>query len=112
MNAGFYASTGASTAATEINPAWHRPVPQAARAKNEADAVRTGKDFEQMFLSQMLQPMFEGIGEGPFSGGYGEKMFKSMQLDEYAKALTNSGGIGIAGAITREILRMQEKANG
>lgn len=111
MNAGFLTPTG-SAAGPEINAAWHRPVPQATRAKNEAEAQRTGKEFEQMFLSQMLQPMFEGIGEGPFGGGYGEKMFKSMQLDEYAKALTNAGGIGIASAVTREILRMQEKANG
>lgn len=111
MNPGFYAASG-NTAATEINPAWHRQVPQATRAKSEAEAVRIGKDFEQMFLSQMLQPMFEGIGEGPFGGGYGEKMFKSMQLDEYAKALTNAGGIGIASAVTREMLRLQEKANG
>jgi Rod binding domain-containing protein len=111
MTPGFYTAAG-STAATEIDPAWHRQIPQTTRAKNQAEAVKIGKDFEQMFLSQMLQPMFEGIGEGPFSGGYGEKMFKSMQIDEYAKALTNSGGIGIANAVTREILRLQEKANG
>ncbi len=112
MSPGFYAATGSAAATTEINPAWHKPVPQATRAKNETEAARIGKDFEQMFLSQMLQPMFEGIGEGPFGGGYGERMFKSMQLDEYAKALTNAGGVGIASAVAREILLMQEKANG
>jgi peptidoglycan hydrolase FlgJ len=110
MNPGFHAATG-SSAAAEINPAWHQKAPRM-QASNEAEAQRIGKDFEQMFLSQMLAPMFEGIGEGPFGGGYGEKMFKSMQLDEYAKALTRSGGIGIAGAVAREMLRLQEKANG
>lgn len=98
-------------AASEINPTWHRQMPRT-KAGTEAEAQRAGREFEQMFLSQMLQPMFETIGEGPFGGGYGEKMFKSMQLDEYAKALTNAGGIGIASAVTREILAMQEKANG
>jgi peptidoglycan hydrolase FlgJ len=110
MASALYAATG-SSAAVEINPAWHKQPPRA-HASNEAEAQRIGKDFEQMFLSQMLQPMFEGIGEGPFGGGYGEKMFKSMQLDEYAKALTRSGGIGIADAVAREMLRLQEKANG
>lgn len=111
MNSASYPATS-SAAVLELNPSWHRPMPQAGQARNEAQAVRAGKEFEQMFLSQMLQPMFEGIGEGPFGGGYGEKMFKSMQLDEYAKALTNAGGIGIAAAVTQEMLRMQEKANG
>lgn len=112
MNAGFYPAMSGSAAAAEINPSWHRQMPQVTRARNEAEAMRVGKDLERMFLSQMLQPMFEGIGEGPFSGGYGERMFKSMQIDEYAKALSNTGGIGIAAAVAREMLRMQEKANG
>jgi peptidoglycan hydrolase FlgJ len=98
-------------AASEINPGWHRPVPRA-KASNEAEAQRIGRDFEQMFLSQMLQPMFETVGEGPFGGGYGEKMFKSMQVDEYAKALSRTGRFGIADAVAREMLQMQEKANG
>jgi len=100
-----------SAAAAEINPNWYRPAPRA-QAANETEAMKVGRDFEQMFLSQMLQPMFEGIGEGPFGGGYGEKMFKSMQVDEYAKALSGTGNFGIAQAVAREMLAMQEKANG
>jgi len=101
-----------SATAAEINPNWYRPAPRAAQAANETEAMKVGRDFEQMFLSQMLQPMFEGIGEGPFGGGYGEKMFKSMQVDEYAKALSRTGTFGIAQAVAREMLAMQEKANG
>jgi peptidoglycan hydrolase FlgJ len=112
MTSGSYPATS-SAAALEINPSWQqRPVPRAQATKNEAEAQRVGREFEQMFLSQMLQPMFDNIGEGPFGGGYGEKMFKSMQVDEYAKALSRTGTFGIADAVAREMLRMQEKANG
>jgi len=85
---------------------------QAPRAAQE-DAMRVGRQFEQMFLSQMLAPMFEGIsGNGPFSGGKGEEMFRSFQVDAYAQAISRRGGIGIAQQVAREILRLQEKPNG
>ena len=45
---------------------------------------------------------------GVFGGGEGEKMFRSMQVEEFAKSLTQRGGIGIAASVKREILKMQE----
>lgn len=111
MSAASYAASN-SAFANEISPSWYRATPRTPATGNEAEAMRVGRDFEQMFLSQMLQPMFESVGEGPFGGGYGEKMFKSMQVDEYAKALSRTGSFGIADAVAREMLHMQEKANG
>ena len=76
-------------------------------------ARKVGAEFEQMFLAQMLQPVFDTVSsDGPFGGGSGEKMFRSFQVDEYAKAITRSGGIGIADAGARHIISMQEKSNG
>lgn len=80
----------------------------AASAK-QAQAV--GKQFETMFVSQMLQHMFEGIKteEGPFGGGHAEAMFRPMLLEEYAKMITNRpGGIGLADQVTRTLLQNQE----
>lgn len=70
---------------------------------------KTATDFEAVFLSQMLQPMFEGIkSEEPFGGGHAEEMWRSMLVDEYGKTLANTGGIGLADQVQRELLRAQE----
>ena len=80
-------------------------------AVNAEQAKAVGKQFESMFLSQMLQHMFEGIKteEGPFGGGHAEAMFRPMLLDEYAKMIANRpGGIGLADQVTRTLLKNQE----
>jgi Rod binding domain-containing protein len=76
------------------------------KTREQAEAV--AKQFERMFVSEMLQPMFAGIKtDGPFGGGEGEDMFRPMLLDQYADAVTKSGGVGIADAVLKEILRLQ-----
>ena len=53
--------------------------------------------------------MFDGIStDGPFGGGQGEAMFRSLMLDEYGKQIAAQGGIGLADAVTRELLKTQE----
>ena len=75
--------------------------------KEQAHKVST--DFEAVFLSQMLQPMFQGTeAEEPFGGGSSEEMWRSLQLDEYGKALAQSGGIGLADQVMRQMLQAQE----
>jgi len=69
----------------------------------------TAEDFESVFLTEMLRPMFENIeASAPFGGGAGEKIYRDMQVDEYGKALSRSGGIGLADSIMREMIKMQE----
>lgn len=79
-----------------------------AAARPEA-VERVAQEFEALFLAQMLEPVFESTDtEGLFGGGEGEKVFRSMMVQEYGKAIARSGGVGIADAVQREILRMQE----
>lgn len=69
----------------------------------------TAVEFEAQFLSQMLQPMFEGIqAEEPFSGGHSEEMWRSMLVQEYGKSIAKAGGIGLADHVERQLLRAQE----
>lgn len=79
-----------------------------AASPDELDAA--AKEFEAVFLSQMLQHMFAGVKMNPFSEGAspGEDIYKSMLVDEYGKILTRSGGIGIADHVRREMLKLQE----
>ena len=70
---------------------------------------KVAKDFEAVFISQMLQPMFQDLGaETPFGGGHGEDVWRSLQVQEYGKAITDAGGIGIADKVMREMIQMQE----
>lgn len=84
-------------------------------AKGAADPALVAKareaavEFEAVFLSQMLKPMFEDLGtDGPFGGGQAESINRDMLVDEYGKMLARSGGVGLADQIMSAILKMQE----
>jgi Rod binding domain-containing protein len=88
-----------------------KPLPKIGRnaAMNMAQARKVAQDFESVFIAQMLKPMFENIEpSSPFGGGSSEKIWRDMQVDEYGKAITRSGGIGIADTIVKEMMKMQE----
>jgi Rod binding domain-containing protein len=67
----------------------------------------TAKDFEASFLSVMMGEMFNGVGEGPFSGGQGGTMFKSFLIEAMSKQMTKTGGVGVSDAVQREMLKLQ-----
>lgn len=70
---------------------------------------KAAEDFEAVFLTQMVEQMFENAGTGGFfGGGQGEKVFRSMLAQEYGKSMAANGGIGIADDVQKEMLRMQE----
>ena len=82
---------------------------QAKAAAKDAELSRVAKDFEAVFLTEMLKPMFEGLEvDGMFGGGKGEEVFRGMILDEYGKILADKGGIGLADNIKAELLKLQE----
>ena len=76
----------------------------------DASAARkSAQDFESFFLSQSFETMFSGLGtDGLFGGGNGENIYRSLLIQQYSKVAAKSGGVGIADAVQREILRMQE----
>lgn len=81
-----------------------------AGATDTARAAKAGRQFEAMYMSQMLTHMFEGIKtDGVFGGGSGEQMFRSLLIDEYGKMVANKGnGIGIGAAVQKMLLSHQE----
>ena len=78
-----------------------------------AKTRQSAKDFEAMALGQMLQPMFNTVdtSKGLFGGGPGEAAWKPMMVDEMAKAMERGGGVGIADAVFKEMIRVQEAKN-
>ncbi len=93
-------------AAQAPNPAAPNP---AAGAQDPSGAAKVAQDFEAFFLAQAMDAMFAGVeSDKLFGGGQGENVYKSLLSQEYAKVAAKSGSTGIADAVQREILRMQE----
>lgn len=79
------------------------------QAKRSQVAGQASEEFEAIFLSQMLAPMFETIEEDPmFGGGPGESMYRSLLVEEYGNILAQTGGIGLADHLQQELIRLQE----
>jgi Rod binding domain-containing protein len=100
-------------------PLYPRPEPATAEttaqtlaaAQGAEEARRVAEEFEAVFLAEMLAPMFDNLDtEGLGGGGAGERMFRPMLVEQYAKAIAQAGGVGIADSVMTEILRMQANA--
>jgi peptidoglycan hydrolase FlgJ len=83
---------------------------RAKTSRNASDVEKTSKDFERMALSQMLAMMETDtdMSDTMFGGGAAERAFKPFLTEEYARGYSETGGIGIAAAVKREMLRLQE----
>lgn len=70
--------------------------------------AQAAQDFESSFLSVMIGQMFTGLeANGAFSGGAGEAAFRSFLSDAMARQITRSGGVGLAGPVQAEMLKLQ-----
>jgi len=77
--------------------------------------MKSAKEFESVFLEQSFGHMFAGLsGEGPLgTNGAGGDTWRGMLVQEYARSVSKAGGVGIADAVYRELVRLQEsKAHG
>lgn len=88
-----------------LNPA---ATPSAAGAQTPAQIRKVAEEFEAAFLTAMLQPVFSQLStEAPFGGGQGEAAFKSFMVESMAKQTAKAGGVGLADAVTRQLLGQQ-----
>ncbi len=80
---------------------------------NKMDKINNAaKEFEAVFITQMMSHMFNSVDVDPmFGGGQGEEMFRSMMVEEYGNQLANAGGIGIAEQVTAKLIDMQAMMN-
>ena len=82
--------------------------PVAATGADFAKVAKTAQDFEASFLSVMIGQAFTGADvSAPFGGGQGEAAFKSFLTEALGKAMARHGVIGIAKAVSAELLKMQ-----
>ena len=76
-----------------------------------ADALRhAAQEFEAIFLAQVLGTMTEGVAADELLGDAQGGVFHEMLNQEIAKLISRTGGIGVADAVLREMLKAQEVA--
>lgn len=69
---------------------------------------RSARELETVFLAEMLKGAGLGGLEGPLSGGPGEAQFASFMRTEHARAMVDSGGIGLAEQIVQAMKRRMD----
>ncbi len=91
------------------------PMHTGGRPEISPELQRVAGEFEAIFVSEMLKPMFEGLDtDGLGGGGMGEEIFRPMLIERYADAIARAGGVGVADSIIAELQRLQttEDAHG
>ena len=81
-------------------------------AKQASDFDRVSQDFEAVFISEMIRPMFDTVEvDSTFGGGRAEEIFKSMMINEYGKTLAANGGVGMADQVKESLIALQAGNN-
>lgn len=76
--------------------------------KNAQRIQEAAQDFEAVFLSEMLKPMFEGIETDElFGGGKGEEIFRGVLLQEYGKEIAKKDMTHIQTQVQNKLIEMQ-----
>ncbi|WP_245544285.1 rod-binding protein [Oceanicola granulosus] len=66
-------------------------------AVSPADPLRSAaRKLEAVFLAEMLKATGSGAARGAFGGGVGEEQMASFLLEEQAREMVRSGGIGLS----------------
>lgn len=85
--------------------------PAAVGATPNAALRKQAQDLEGAFLNTLMSQMFSSIKtDGTFGGGFAESTWRGMQSEQYASAMAQSGGIGLADQITTNLLQAQQAA--
>lgn len=85
------------------------PLPASSAAQTKA--ADAAKDFEAVFIAQMLAPLFSSVETPAIAGGgKSEEFFKSLLQESYAKAMAERGGFGIAVHVKSTLINLQSAA--
>ena len=73
--------------------------------KEEKELKKATEEFEAIFLKMMIDSMENTLNKenNPFFGGKSEEIFQDMLNDERAKSMSQSGGIGLAEMLYKQL---------
>jgi len=73
--------------------------------KDSMAAKKVAREFESMFVGMMLKSMRETVGKDMLSGkGQSDDIYRTMLDQEYARAVSEQGGLGLANTIEKQII--------
>jgi flagellar protein FlgJ len=92
--------------ASIIGPAAATPSPASDKLRQQA------VELEGVFLNTLMKEMFASVKTDPsaFGGGFAEETWRGMQAEQFASAMAETGGIGLADALMPDLLALQESA--
>ena len=69
-------------------------------------------ELEGVFLNTLMKEMFSSVktDTSEFGGGFAEETWRGMQAEQFANAMADAGGIGLAEALLPDLLALQESA--
>lgn len=70
-------------------------------------AAKSSRDFEAMFLGQMVDEMLATVDLGDFGGGHAEDTWRSFLSDAIGRSIAEQNSTGIAKGIETAIQRYQ-----
>ncbi|MDD3029639.1 MAG: rod-binding protein [Alphaproteobacteria bacterium] len=79
------------------------------RPATRASVDAAAREFEAMFASQLVKPMFDTVPvDDRFGGGQGEEVMRALLVQEYGRAIARTGTLGIASQVKEVMLKAQE----
>lgn len=76
--------------------------------RGRSEAREAAEAFEAQFLGHMFQLAMKDLPVNDvFGGGPGERVFRDLLTDEWAKSAARNGGVGIADAVMRTLIDSQ-----
>lgn len=69
-------------------------------------------ELEGVFLNTLMKEMFASVktDAADFGGGFAEETWRGMQAEQFANAMAEAGGIGLAEALLPDLLALREGA--
>lgn len=84
--------------------------PYSPRDLARADAA--AKEFEAVFIAQLMEPLFASVETPAIAGGgESEAFFQGLLQENYAKAFAERGGFGLAAQVKAALLEIQARAS-
>lgn len=90
-----------------MNASIESSVSSGLRGTNSGDEQKlreATKDFESLFIKQMLNSMKKTVNKsGLIDGGMGQEIFEDMLYDEYAKKIADTANLGISDMMFKQL---------
>ena len=81
------------------------------RSKNHEQLESLSKQFESIFVHQLLKSMRSTVQKSDFFDSHASNMYESLYDEEMSKIMTEQKGVGLADVIYRDLARLEEKTN-